>query len=302
MKKIYILALLAFGFTGIANAQEFTEDFEDYLDGEEIFNVLWTTWNGENDGEQNILGSTEFANSGDVSGFIGAGPGPQDAVLDFIGDAISSGTYTLTFQMYIPDGSSGYFNLQGNVDPSASEVEEFLSNNVNFVEGTMRITPGTDVEVLVQGSEEVPYPSDAWFEVTSVVDLDNATYEISVNGESAGLIPTDVTNFGGVDFYASRADNSYYVDDIALVEGTLSVEDFNADVFTVYPNPVVDVLNINSQAVVDSVVVYDVLGKIVMTANPGVASPKINMSSLVSGAYLVNVTIGDASKTIKVIK
>ena len=95
-----------------------------------------------------------------------------------------------------------------------------------------------------------------------------------------------------------------FFDDITLFKGdiTLGVNDFSADKFSVYPNPVTDVLNIVSKVAVDNVTVYDILGKVVLQENPGKISPAINMSNLASGAYLVKVTIGNSSKTVKVIK
>jgi len=63
-----------------------------------------------------------------------------------------------------------------------------------------------------------------------------------------------------------------------------------------------DVLNISSKAAVDVITVYDILGNIILQAQPDVISPSINMSALQSGTYLVNITLGNATKTIKVIK
>ena len=82
----------------------------------------------------------------------------------------------------------------------------------------------------------------------------------------------------------------------------LGSNDFEANSFRFYPNPVKDVLNINTVSIVDVITVYDVLGKVVLQANPDTISPSIEMSALSSGAYLVQVTIGNASKTVKVIK
>jgi hypothetical protein len=61
-------------------------------------------------------------------------------------------------------------------------------------------------------------------------------------------------------------------------------------------------LNIKSTSAVDNVTVYDILGKVVLQENPGTISPAINMSNLASGSYLVKVTIGDSSKTVKILK
>ena len=101
---------------------------------------------------------------------------------------------------------------------------------------------------------------------------------------------------------AKRAAGKTPPDDVVCAKGLLGVEDFSASKFSVYPNPVTDVLNVKSAASVDNITVYDLLGKVVLQENPGKISPAINMSNLASGAYLVKVTIGNSSKTVKVIK
>ncbi len=113
------------------------------------------------------------------------------------------------------------------------------------------------------------------------------------NGASGGI--------GGIDFYSIDGDNEYYLDDIVFTN-SLGTEDFSADLFSVYPNPVQDILNIKSASNVDNVTVYDILGKVVLQEQPAKVSPSIDMSGLTSGAYLVKVTIGNASKTVKILK
>jgi hypothetical protein len=95
-----------------------------------------------------------------------------------------------------------------------------------------------------------------------------------------------------------------YIDDVVLYNGniTVGVDEFSDNKFSVYPNPVKDMLNIKSINAVDNVIVYDILGKVVLQENPGTISPAINMSNLASGSYLVKVTIGDSSKTVKILK
>ncbi|GER59991.1 T9SS type A sorting domain-containing protein [Patiriisocius marinus] len=301
MKKIYILALVAFGFASTSNAQLLEDNMEDYLvDGNiSTQSPYWRNWGADNsvDGEAANV-SDEFASSGDLSMEVEEG---VDQILEFT-SGVTSGAATLKFNMYIPTGQSGYFNLQGAIpDAGVALTGSFLTSDIYFNEANGTPGEGSD------GANTWNFPHDEWFEVGFVVDVDNQTFKMVVAGVEA--IPTSpfndasITEFGGADFYGGDGTILYYIDDVLLEEGdTLGAEDFNADVFTVYPNPVVDVLNISTRTAVDSVVVYDILGKVVLSANPGVASPSVDMSSLTSGAYLVNVTIGDASKTIKVIK
>jgi hypothetical protein len=136
------------------------------------------------------------------------------------------------------------------------------------------------------------------------MDVDNSTYELKVNSSTGGITAkgATATGFGGADLFADNATNNYYIDAVRFAEGVLGADDFSGDVFSVFPNPVVNTLNIKSAIAVDNVTIYDVLGKQVLSVNPDAISPSVDMSALSSGAYLVNVTIGNASKTIKVLK
>jgi len=84
--------------------------------------------------------------------------------------------------------------------------------------------------------------------------------------------------------------------------GILAINDAEFKSFTIYPNPVTDILNIKAKDAVNKVSVYNVLGKLVYTATPNSLSPTINMSAMKTGVYFVEVTIGNATKTVKVIK
>jgi len=149
------------------------------------------------------------------------------------------------------------------------------------------------------------YPENFWFKITHQIDLDADTVIMDIDGTEIYNGPFYTLGLlGGVDFFSlmTDSDNTYYVDDAYFAQGTVGVEDFTADNFSVYPNPVRDFLNISTKTAVDQVTVYDILGKVVLTSQPGTISPKVDMSALSSGAYLVKVTIGNSSKTIKVIK
>jgi hypothetical protein len=133
--------------------------------------------------------------------------------------------------------------------------------------------------------------------------MDALTYSIEVDG--APFLTNEFyigSQLGAIDFFSIDANNEYWVDDVLYLDEILGTDDFSAENFSVYPNPVQDVLNINTTSVVDTINVYDVLGKLVLQSQPDAVSPSIDMSTLSSGAYLVQVTIDNASKTVKVIK
>ena len=110
------------------------------------------------------------------------------------------------------------------------------------------------------------------------------------------------TTLGGINFFTISANNSMWLDNILFVEGVLGNDDFRANNFSIYPNPIIDVLNIRSANVVDAIAIYDVSGKLIIETAPDIISPSINVNTLTSGVYLVKITIGDDSKTVKVVK
>ncbi|GHC55510.1 T9SS type A sorting domain-containing protein [Ulvibacter litoralis] len=309
MKKIYLLAITVMAFSVSANAQ-FNDDMESYNLGEMgSQSDHWDTWSGNpNTGEDLTVVDIE-AQSGFQSGYVGAGEGPQDVMLLF-GNK-TTGTWTSTFSMFIPTGKTGYFNLQGETSATggAGGGGGGVFNSPNLVFNNTQSAAGAPGLGGAYGNVDDPtalyewnYPENTWFEISIEFNLLDLQWTMTVDGTTLAPQPFDAdVTAGGIDFFAIDANNEYYLDDVTLsAEG--GVSDFDADSFSVYPNPVKDVLNISSKVAVDAVTIYDVLGKVVAQSQPAAISPKVDMSALSSGAYLVQVTIGDASKTIKVIK
>jgi hypothetical protein len=309
MKKIYLLALAAFALSFTVNAQLIEDDFEFYSLGDMGLQntAVWSVWSGQPDDGSNILVVDDIVNSGTKAGYIGPGS-VQDCLL--LTGNLTSGDYTLSWEMYITGGSTGYFNIQGETEDPGTGFQGagaggggvFNSSNIYF--NNAGAAPGV-VEDQTTG-ETGTYPEDAWFPVSIYFDVDALTYTMSVDGSPVNAAPVpfqaDAT-LGGLDLFSIDANNNYWVDDVLFVEGTGSgTDDFSASNFSVYPNPVQDILNIQSTSSVEAIEVYDVLGKLVLSSTPDAISPSINMSALNSGAYLVKVSINGASKTVKIIK
>lgn len=295
MKKIYFLFILLLSISFTGTGQIIDDNMDSYTLGPIGTQAAhWSTWSGTAGAEDIEVVNTQ-SNSGSQSGFIGAGPGPQDAML-LLGDQ-TTGNYRVEWMMYIPGGKGAYYNFQ--------EFENVGSGNwainVTF-DGAQTVTVTDDANPANAVGVGV-YPENTWFLVTNIVNVDADTVIVEVNG-------TEIYNgdfysggfMGGVDFFGTDANNEYYVDDVFYDVETLGTDEFDINSFTAYPNPVVDQLNIRSIEAVDNIVVYDILGKQVLMESPGRISPTIDMSRLASGAYLVKVFINGSSKTIKVIK
>ena len=110
-------------------------------------------------------------------------------------------------------------------------------------------------------------------------------------GLASGTYYVSVTDDGGA--------STLRVDDTA----TLSTTDFDSSVgFTYYPNPVNNTLTLSAQKEISNVAVFNMLGQQVIRTAPNAVSNDVDMSNLQSGAYFVQVTIGQAVETVRVIK
>ncbi|MBF6608994.1 MAG: T9SS type A sorting domain-containing protein [Flavobacterium sp.] len=76
-----------------------------------------------------------------------------------------------------------------------------------------------------------------------------------------------------------------------------------ASTISIFPNPVTNLLNVSSSTVMDSYKLYDVSGRLVKSAQlSGSAANQIDVSSLMSGSYILKLKSGDETVTRKFIK
>ena len=108
----------------------------------------------------------------------------------------------------------------------------------------------------------------------------------------------------GTTYYATQTIGACTSATALAVEVTvvLDAKQFDVASFTYYPNPVKDVLTLNYSSNIESVTVYNMLGQPVISQSVNALTGKINMGALADGTYMINVTMGDVTKTIRVIK
>jgi len=202
--------------------------------------------------------------------------------------------------------------------------------------------PLTGTNVNATGSVVEPAPScggykgdDVWYKAV-VPGSGNLTFE--VNGVSGGLTNTAAAAYSGsIDSLALLAcDDSSSLDTngdqpkinltgrtagetiyfrvwdnggdafgsfkVSAYGSNLAVNSFDEINFSYYPNPVTDVLNLSFNQEMNNVSVVNLLGQELFSKSLNATQGKIDMSALSKGAYLVKVTVGNQTKTIKVIK
>lgn len=86
------------------------------------------------------------------------------------------------------------------------------------------------------------------------------------------------------------------------VEQVLNTAEFAADGFSIYPNPVRDVLWISTASPVSSVFIFDVSGKAVLSLTPAGNEFAIDVSGLANGVYFAKIQTDGAVKTMRIAK
>ncbi len=83
---------------------------------------------------------------------------------------------------------------------------------------------------------------------------------------------------------------------------TVSLPELQAKGFVVYPNPVQDVLHLGANEAISHISIYNILGQEVLSQNINATTASIDTSDLAKGTYIANITIGNASGSIKIVK
>ncbi|MBC8172259.1 MAG: T9SS type A sorting domain-containing protein, partial [Chitinophagales bacterium] len=180
-----------------------------YTAGEAIgpFAEWWTTWSGTEGGAEDGTVSTDYAVTGANSMLIPEG-GITDVILK-LGN-LTSGNYRLEWNMYIPSGKTGYYNIQESETPGIAWNFEVMFGIATSGDGY--------ISIPVDGGD-FTYPTDTWFLVEHLINLDDDQIVYYANGTLVAVLPY-AGSLGAIDFYSIDANNRYYVDDVLLIAET----------------------------------------------------------------------------------
>lgn len=187
------------------------------------------------------------------------------------------------------------FDLSGNTYELTYQVATSVYTNSD------PSNMGSDDEVQLLISED----NGVTWQNLMTYNTDNAP------GAEATSQTIDLSSYSGTVKFAFWAtdgevnddeDYDFFIDDFEITE-TLSVSNSNFIGFNYYPNPVKTNLHLEAtKSSIETVTVYDLLGKKVFTQKYNTLSADLNLSNLESGSYVVVVNINNQSKTIRFIK
>ncbi|MCF6308162.1 MAG: T9SS type A sorting domain-containing protein, partial [Flavobacteriaceae bacterium] len=96
--------------------------------------------------------------------------------------------------------------------------------------------------------------------------------------------------------------NTGGITDISFDCDLLAIADNVIEGFSFYPNPSSDVINIDSQDLIENVSIYNILGQKVIDQNIDATSSQINVANLAQGTYIMKATVNGVTASYKVIK
>jgi hypothetical protein len=188
------------------------------------------------------------------------------------------------------DPSCGVFGYAGGdvwfkvLVPATGEltIETSQAIDSDILDTTMEVYSGTTGNLVSVECDDDDSPIGAF----SLVEL-------------TGLTPGD-TLLIRVWEYGDDLKGSFNI--CAWSPTTLVLDDNTFNGFAYYPNPVKDVLTLESPNTIDNVEVFNVLGQRIVAIDNQNTIQNIDLSNEQAGAYFVKVSIGNQIKTLRVIK
>lgn len=118
------------------------------------------------------------------------------------------------------------------------------------------------------------------------------------------VLPSNTVLISGTTYYASQTvAGCESTGRLAVTAGAdLVAPSFEINNLRYYPNPVLDVLNVSYSEAIQGVQLYNMLGQLVYNRSTSSALVQIDMTSLATGTYILEVTVKGIVKNVKVIK
>ncbi len=89
---------------------------------------------------------------------------------------------------------------------------------------------------------------------------------------------------------------------VYTIVSVLSNEENKLDHLNCFPNPTKNSITISNDSVIDTIEITSILGQQILSQKINSLQTEVDMRSLASGMYLVKVTSGEATKTVKIVK
>lgn len=172
---------------------------------------------------------------------------------------------------------------------------------------------GTPIRLKVEDSNDATHTCETEINTTvaggwETLEFDFTNQAPGTESLSVGLSMGWVYNKASIFFNfgtdgATAGEKTYYFDDVKFGSAsTASLEDLEVFGFRIYPNPTTDRLQLKAASNIESIEIFDIVGRRMLTDSPNALTKELNISNLSNGIYFVRVAIDNAKGTTKIIK
>ena len=224
------------------------------------------------------------------------------------------------FTTPIPAPECGGLFVDSGGASGAYSNDEFITNTITpSVSGDAVTITFTFVDIEVSGASGV---QDGCFDFLTIYNGPDNTFPVlaeTLCGEldGDGDVPSVATSLlqAGDSFTSTDPSGALTIEFVSdgsvTVQGwsadvtcnTLSVDDLeNLSAFTFAPNPVTNILTLNSRNTIQNIALYNIVGQEVLNVSPNDIQSDVDMSGLQTGTYFARVTINNSSQTVKLLK
>lgn len=161
-------------------------------------------------------------------------------------------------------------------------------------------SPDAGIQVRLKVEESTNNTHTCETEATTTVANGWQTLEFDFNNPASGTAafnPAFAYNMASIFFNflvtgAAAGEKIYYFDNVSF--GTpLAVSTFDKSKFNLYPNPTKNILNLNSDSIIENVTIYNTLGQLVLRQDFSTNEVSISLQHLNKGVYIVTAKVGN---------
>lgn len=323
MKKGLLFIAFAFMLSLTANAQQeiIVYSFEStetaaYLDGDDIGNYsqYWGNYSSANDDDVNsgdIIITSEWSSDGTQS-LVLNGTNTQNDDLNYVyNGALDYGSYfgdadfELTTDVYtnqLDDNSSDFWLQIYSYDSEAQSSDPIAMLVFDYSGFIYIYDPATEEYT----NSNVSFEANTAYTV-KILFSTNGTLSYYLDDELLGEITPDASLLTGYYYHTFAIDDyasNWYVDKIAVNVPTATTQSVEETMFSVYPNPSNNIVNIaNAKAQINGIKIVDINGRTVKANDfAGVSNVQVNISDLANGVYLMTINSDKGTVTKKIVK
>jgi hypothetical protein len=212
---------------------------------------------------------------------------------------ICQGSTAPTLATTSPNGVTGTWS-PATISNTASGAYVFTPTA-----GQCATTQTLNVTVTVTPAPTATSPQDFPAGATLASLTVNGTGIIWYDSSTLGnVLPATTPIVSGTTYYASQTvGGCESIQRVAIQAGTaLKVDGFDNANFKYYPNPVNNILTVSYSEAITGLKLYNMVGQQLITKSVNANETQIDMSHLPAGSYLLEVSSGNKSKMVKLLK